>query len=171
MILSTRTALLPAVVRRLALLLLLVPICGLPIAMAAERPNILWLVAEDFGPDLGCYGTKEVSTPNLDRLAAAGRALHAVLHHRAGLLGQPLAFMTGMYQTTIGAHNHRSHRDDGYQLPDGVRRHHRLVARRRLLHGQRPRASRRLRLQRHRQDRLELHLRPASRSTPTAGPT
>ena len=30
------------------------------------------------------------------------------------------AFMTGMYQTTIGAHNHRSHRDDGYRLPDGV---------------------------------------------------
>jgi arylsulfatase A-like enzyme len=31
------------------------------------------------------------------------------------------AFMTGMYQTTIGAHNHRSHRDDGYALPEGVR--------------------------------------------------
>ncbi|OYV00540.1 MAG: sulfatase, partial [Verrucomicrobiales bacterium VVV1] len=31
------------------------------------------------------------------------------------------AFMTGMYQTTIGAHNHRSHRDDGYKVPAGVR--------------------------------------------------
>ena len=29
--------------------------------------------------------------------------------------------MTGMYQTTLGAHNHRSHRDDGYRLPPGVR--------------------------------------------------
>ena len=29
--------------------------------------------------------------------------------------------MTGMYQTSIGAHNHRSHRDDGYALPQGVR--------------------------------------------------
>jgi len=29
--------------------------------------------------------------------------------------------MTGMYATTIGAHNHRSHRDDGYELPAGVR--------------------------------------------------
>jgi len=26
-----------------------------------------------------------------------------------------------MYATTIGAHNHRSHRDDGYELPKGVR--------------------------------------------------
>jgi N-sulfoglucosamine sulfohydrolase len=29
--------------------------------------------------------------------------------------------VTGMYQTTIGAHNHRSHRDDGYRLKAGVR--------------------------------------------------
>jgi len=29
--------------------------------------------------------------------------------------------MTGMYQTTIGAHNHRAHRDDDYELPTGTR--------------------------------------------------
>jgi len=29
--------------------------------------------------------------------------------------------MTGMYQTSIGAHHHRSHRDDGYRLPHPVR--------------------------------------------------
>ena len=46
--------------------------------------------------------------------------------------------MTGMYQTTIGAHNHRSHRDDGYRLPAGVRAADRVVPRRRLLHGERP---------------------------------
>ena len=37
-----------------------------------KRPNILWLIAEDFGPHLGCYGTKEVSTPVLDGIAAKG---------------------------------------------------------------------------------------------------
>jgi len=31
------------------------------------------------------------------------------------------AFNTGMYQTTLGAHNHRSHRDDGYTLPKDVK--------------------------------------------------
>ena len=46
--------------------------------------------------------------------------------------------MTGMYQTTIGAHNHRSHRDDGYRSPDGRPAPDRLAPRRRLLHGQRP---------------------------------
>ena len=41
---------------------------------AAEnsRPNILWLIAEDFGQHLGCYGAREVSSPNLDALAKTG---------------------------------------------------------------------------------------------------
>ena len=39
---------------------------------AAERPNILWLITEDMGPELGCYGTFEVATPILDDLAARG---------------------------------------------------------------------------------------------------
>lgn len=37
-----------------------------------QRPNILLIVSEDNGPDLGCYGVKEVSTPNLDGLAKEG---------------------------------------------------------------------------------------------------
>ncbi len=110
-----------------ALLLSLVAIAALPPAAAGEdgaraaRPSILWLIAEDLGPELGCHGTREVSTPNLDRLAARG-----VLYTRAFATAPVCspsrsAFMTGMYQTTIGAHNHRSHRDDGYRLPSGVR--------------------------------------------------
>ena len=35
-------------------------------AAETRRPNILWLVAEDFGPHLSCIGTKEVWTPNID---------------------------------------------------------------------------------------------------------
>jgi N-sulfoglucosamine sulfohydrolase len=88
---------------------------------AADRPNILWLVAEDFGPELACYGTAQVASPNLDRLAARGvRYTHAYTTAPVCSASRS-AFMTGMYQTTIGAHNHRSHRDDGYKLPAGVR--------------------------------------------------
>jgi N-sulfoglucosamine sulfohydrolase len=85
------------------------------------RPNILWLIAEDFGPQLGCYGTKEVWTPNLDRLAATGVRYTRCFTTAPVCSPSRSAFMTGMYQTTIGAHNHRSHRDDGYKLPSGVR--------------------------------------------------
>jgi len=87
----------------------------------APRPNILWLIAEDFGPHLGCYGTKEVSTPNLDRLASEGVRYTRFFTTAPVCSPSRSAFMTGMYQTTIGAHQHRSHRDDGYQLPKGVR--------------------------------------------------
>lgn len=94
-------------------------------AAAAEqpqtRPNILWLIAEDFGPDLGCYGAAQVHTPNLDRLAAEGARYTRFFTTAPVCSPSRSAFMTGMYQTTIGAHNHRSHRDDGYRLPEGVR--------------------------------------------------
>jgi len=85
------------------------------------QPNILWLIAEDFGPHLGCYGTKEVFTPNLDGLAADGVRYTRFFTTAPVCSPSRSAFMTGMYQTTIGAHNHRSHRDDGYPLPKGVR--------------------------------------------------
>src|SRR5436309_3217186 len=87
----------------------------------AERPDILWLVAEDFGNQLGCAGTKEVWTPNLDRLAAEGDRYPRFYTTAPVCSPSRSAFMTGMYQTTIGAHNHRSHRDDGYRVPDGAR--------------------------------------------------
>lgn len=41
-------------------------------ASAGERPNILWLSAEDISPLLGCYGDAFAHTPNLDRFAAEG---------------------------------------------------------------------------------------------------
>ena len=85
------------------------------------RPNILWLIAEDFGQHLGCYGTREVWTPNLDQLAEQGVRYTRFFTTAPVCSPSRSAFMTGMYQTTLGAHNHRSHRDDGYELPSGVR--------------------------------------------------
>ncbi len=87
------------------------------------RPNFLWLIAEDFGPHLGCYGTKEVHSPNLDRLAAEG-ARYSRFYTTAPVCSPSRsAFMTGMYATSIGAHNHRSHRgkESPNPLPEGIR--------------------------------------------------
>src|SRR5258705_802899 len=89
-------------------------------AAAGARLNVLWLIAEDFGQHLGCYGTPQVWTPNLDSLAAQGVRYTRFFTTAPVCSPSRSAFMTGMYQTTIGAHNHRSHRDDGYKLPDGV---------------------------------------------------
>lgn len=102
----------------------LAAVCGVlwaGTAVAAERPNVLWLVAEDFGPELACYGTAQVDSPNLDKLAAEGVRFTRAYSTAPVCSASRSAFMTGMYQTTIGAHNHRSHRDDGWALPAGVR--------------------------------------------------
>ena len=144
--------------------------CASPVR-GAERPNILWLVAEDFGPELGCYGTAQVWSPNLDRLAAQGvRYTHAYTTAPVCSASRS-AFMTGMYQTTIGAHNHRSHRDDGYRLPAGVRVDHRPDARRGLLHGQYPRHSPRRSGSRGPARPTGISPTRASHSTTTAGTT
>lgn len=106
--------------------------CPTPAAFAAadagpgtKKPNILWLIAENIGPDLECYGTRHVRTPNLDRLAAQGMRYTRAFATAPVCSTSRSAFMTGMYQTAIGAHHHRSHNlpglDDGFKLPAGVR--------------------------------------------------
>ncbi len=37
-----------------------------------QPPNIVWLIADDVGKDLGCYGNLTVKTPNLDKLSREG---------------------------------------------------------------------------------------------------
>lgn len=99
--------------------LLLFPLSGLHADNApAKKPNILWLIAEDFGQHLGCYGTKEVNSPNLDRLAAEG-VRYTRFYQGPVCSVSRSAFMTGMYATTIGAQNHRTRNKQ--PLPDGVR--------------------------------------------------
>ena len=88
---------------------------------ANDRPNVLWILAEDLGPQLGCYGFQGVRTPNLDRLAEEG-VRFARCHTTAPVCSASRsALNVGLYQTTTGAHHHRSHRKDGYRLPEGAR--------------------------------------------------
>ena len=61
-------------------------------ARAADKPNIVVILADDFGyGSLGCYGAPaDLKTPNLDRLAQGGAAVHQRLRPRVGLLADPL---------------------------------------------------------------------------------
>jgi uncharacterized sulfatase len=86
-------------------------------AGAADRPNILWLSAEDISPHLACYGDPHAITPNLDALAAEGvRFTHAFTS--AGVCAPcRSSIITGMYQNTIGTHHMRCNAT----LPDWIR--------------------------------------------------
>lgn len=88
---------------------------------AADKPNLLWIVGENLKLDLECYGAKNVRTPNLNRLADGGVKFTHVFSTSPVCAPSRSAFMTGMYQTTTDMHHMRSHRDDDYRLPDGVR--------------------------------------------------
>ncbi len=107
--------------------LLLLPAVGwsqpTPTKREAPRrpPNILWIVAENFDLDFGCYGAKHVRTPNVDSLAADGMRYTHVFATSPVCAPSRSAFMTGMYQTTTDTQNMRSHRDDNFRLPPGVR--------------------------------------------------
>jgi arylsulfatase A-like enzyme len=85
---------------------------------APAKPNFLWIIAEDFGPHLGCYGTKEVWSPNLDRMASEGMRYTHFFNGMVCSVSRS-SFMTGMHATTIGAHNHRTSKKQ--PLPEGVR--------------------------------------------------
>lgn len=63
---------------------------------AAERPNIVIIVADDMGfSDLGCYGS-EINTPNLDRLAANG-LLFTDFHNNAKCSETRASLLTGLW--------------------------------------------------------------------------
>lgn len=56
-----------------AMALLLGVACRTGLSADAQRPNILFILADDLGwTDLGCYGNRIFETPNLDRLAGSG---------------------------------------------------------------------------------------------------
>lgn len=53
--------------------ILLVAVSFVLPAPGAEKPNIIFIMADDLGyGDLGCYGQKEIATPRLDRMAEEG---------------------------------------------------------------------------------------------------
>lgn len=78
------------------------------LAQTSAKPNIVFLMAEDIGCDLACYGTKGVKTPTLDKLAAEGIRYTRFYTNSPICSPSRSALMSGMYQTSIGAHHHRS---------------------------------------------------------------
>lgn len=88
---------------------------------AAERPNLLWFIVDDMSPNFSCYGETLVETPHVDGLAREGTRFSRAYVTAPVCSPCRSALITGMYQTTIGAHQHRSGRGDlKIHLPEGV---------------------------------------------------
>jgi N-sulfoglucosamine sulfohydrolase len=91
-------------------------------AAAQPRPNVLFIVSEDNGPELGCYGDPHARTPRLDRLAAEGVRFNRAFVAQAGCSQSRASFLTGLYphqhgQIGLATWGYRLYREDTPNLP------------------------------------------------------
>src|SRR5947207_5018949 len=66
---------------------------------SAKPPNIVFILADDLGyADVSCYGRPDLSTPNIDRLAATGVRFLQAYANSAVCTATRTALITGRYQ-------------------------------------------------------------------------
>ena len=73
--------------------------------MNKDKPNILMILVDDLGyGDIGCYGGKNIPTPNIDRLASEG-VRFTDAHVMCSVCGPSrVALLTGRYQQRMGVY-------------------------------------------------------------------
>jgi arylsulfatase len=85
-----------------------------PLARAAEKPNVVFIMADDLGAhELGCYGQTRIKTPNIDRLAAGGMRF---THFSAGCpvcAPSRCTLMTGLHTGHCTVRNNREVKPEG----------------------------------------------------------
>ncbi|MEC8778782.1 MAG: sulfatase-like hydrolase/transferase, partial [Verrucomicrobiota bacterium] len=90
-----------------------------------QRPNVVWLFAEDTSPWMGTYGheTNKMATPNIDSIAKAGIRFERAFVPAPVCSTCRSAMMVGASQIRFGSHEHRSSRakDAQLYLPEGVK--------------------------------------------------
>jgi len=80
------------------LLTLLASLFSSQLLCAAEKPNIVVIMADDMGyGDLSCYGATRVKTPNIDRLAAEGQRFTSGYCSASTCTPTRYSFLTGNY--------------------------------------------------------------------------
>lgn len=88
-----------------------------------QKPNIVWIMMEDWGYQLSCYGEPGIQTPNIDNFAEEG------IRYTNSFCTAPVcspsrsAMITGFHQNYIGANQHRT-MGSGFEkqpLPYGIK--------------------------------------------------
>ncbi len=87
-------------------------------------PNIVWIMLEDWGPQLSCYGEPGIETPHIDQVASEGIRYTHCFTTAPVCSPSRSAMMTGFHQNFIGAEQHRTDEKFGFAkrpLPNGIR--------------------------------------------------
>ena len=78
---------------------------ALPVTLFAEKtkPNFIVIFTDDQGyHDLGCFGSKKIKTPNIDRMAAEGMKFTS-FYAQAVCGPSRAALMTGCYPIRVAS--------------------------------------------------------------------
>ncbi len=98
----------------LAVLIVAVSFASHDIAVADDRPNILWLTCEDNNVNwVGCYGNPSADTPNIDRLASEGFQYMHCYANAPVCAPSRSTWITGIHALSMGTHPMRSR----YEIP------------------------------------------------------
>ena len=71
--------------------------------------NVLFIAVDDLRPELGCYGTKRVKSPNIDRLAAMGVAFNRAYCQQAVCSPSRTSLMTGLRPDSTKVYDLETH--------------------------------------------------------------
>jgi arylsulfatase A-like enzyme len=72
-------------------------------AFAVERPNVVFILADDLGyGDLGCMGCQDIATPNIDRIAKEGVIMTDFYSNAPVCTPTRAGFMLGRWQQRVG---------------------------------------------------------------------
>ena len=94
-------------------LLLLTPVAAL---CAADRPNILWITAEDMSCELGCYGDSYALTPTIDEFAKQAVRYTAAFADVSVCSPSRSTIITGVHSGPLGTSRLRSF----HRIPDDI---------------------------------------------------
>jgi arylsulfatase A-like enzyme len=85
-----------------------------------QKPNIIVILSDDAGyADFGCYGGKEIPTPNIDAIAKNGTLFTDAYVTASVCAPSRAGLLTGMYQQRFGfEHNTSKKPAEGYTLND-----------------------------------------------------
>ncbi|MGI9243359.1 MAG: sulfatase-like hydrolase/transferase, partial [Verrucomicrobiales bacterium] len=99
----------------------------LPSVAGAAKKNVLFIAIDDLRPELGCYGSDVVKSPNLDALAASGMRFDRAYCQQAICGPSRASVMTGLRPDAVQVHgNHTHFRDihpDIVTLPQHFKNH------------------------------------------------